>query len=34
MGATPDHSVLMRFVHGDEEAFETVYLHFETDVYR
>jgi RNA polymerase sigma-70 factor (ECF subfamily) len=33
MGATLDRSTLTRFVHGDEEAFEAVYRHFESEVY-
>jgi RNA polymerase sigma-70 factor (ECF subfamily) len=34
MGATLEHSILRRFVHGDEGAFEAVYRRYETEVYR
>ena len=34
MRDTPGRSTLNRFVRGDQDAFEVVYRHFETDVYR
>jgi RNA polymerase sigma-70 factor (ECF subfamily) len=34
MPETLDRSILDRFVRGDQTAFETVYRHFEKDVYR
>ncbi len=34
MRDTLDRSILDRFVRGDQKAFESVYRHFEADVYR